>query len=198
MSESILNALIHLFAIVANVNPEGVTAKGRKIVEAYLARYLKSEIIQEYLRLFDNYYEFYQRELDSDEVKDLKDNASLISFQITNVCAQIKTGLLRNERVIVFLQLLEFVYEDHVVTEQEFDFVKLVSKSFSLSESEFNNFRSFIFEGEPEKLDNDKVLVIDNQLREWSDSLALLMKKRKQISKNLTNISLSKICMERL
>jgi ABC-type multidrug transport system ATPase subunit len=179
MSESILNALIHLFAIVANVNPEGVTAKGRKIVEAYLARYLKNEIIQEYLRLFDNYYEFYQRELDSDEVKDLKDNASLISFQITNVCAQIKTGLLRNERVIVFLQLLEFVYEDHIVTEQEFDFVKLVSKSFSLSESEFNNFRSFIFEGEPEKLDNDKVLVIDNQLREWSDSLAWLMKKKK-------------------
>jgi len=179
MSESILNALIHLFAIVANINPEGVTAKGRKIVEAYLARYLKIEIIQEYLRLFDNYYEFYQRELDSEDVKDLKDNASLISFQITNVCAQIKTGLLRNERVIVFLQLLEFVYEDNVVTEQEFDFVKLVSKSFSLSESEFNNFRSFIFEGKPEKLDNNKVLVIDNKLREWSDSLAWLMKKKK-------------------
>lgn len=179
MSESILNALIHLFAIVANVNPEGVTAKGRKIVESYLARYLKAELIQEYLRLFDNYYEFYQRELDNEDVKNLKDSASLISFQITNVCSQIKTGLLRNERVIVFLQLLEFVYEDHVVTEQEFDFVKLVSKSFSLSESEFNNFKSFIFEGQPEKLDRDKVLVIDNQLREWSDSLAWLMKKKK-------------------
>ena len=168
MSESILNALIHLFAIVANVNAEGVTATGRKIVEAYLARYLKSELIQEYLRLFDNYYQFYQRELDSDDVKDLKDSASLISFQISNVCGQIKTGLLRNERVIVFLQLLEFVYEDHVVTEQEFDFVKVVSKSFSLSESEFNNFKSFIFEGQAEKLEKDKVLVIDNQLLEWS------------------------------
>ena len=172
MGESILNALIHLFAIVANVNSEGITAKGRKIVEAYLARYLKNEIIQEHLRLFDNYYEFYQRELDTDEVKDLKDNASLISFQIANVCGQIKKGLLRNERVIVFLQLLEFVYEDQVVTDQEFEFIKVVSKAFSLSESEFNNFTSFIFEGQPEKLEQDTVLVIDNQVRKWSDNLA--------------------------
>jgi len=51
MSESILNALIHLFAIVANVNQEGVTAKGRKIVEAYLLRYLNNEFIGEYLRI---------------------------------------------------------------------------------------------------------------------------------------------------
>ena len=178
MGESILNALIHLFAIVANVNSEGITAKGRKIVEAYLARYLKNEIIQEHLRLFDNYYEFYQRELDTDEVKDLKDNASLISFQIANVCGQIKKGLLRNERVIVFLQLLEFVYEDQIVTDQEFEFIKVVSKAFSLSENEFNNFTSFIFDGQPEKLEKDTVLVIDNQVREWSDNLAWLMKKK--------------------
>ncbi len=179
MSESILNALIHLFAIVANVNPGGVTVKGRKIVEVYLSRYLTNELIQEYLRLFDNYLEFYKRELDQEEVKDLKDSASLISFQISNVCRQIKKGLLRDERVIVFLQVLEFVYEDHVVTEQEFQFIKAVAQSFSLSESEFNNFRSFIFEGDPEKLESDKVLVIDNEVKEWSDNLAWLMKKKK-------------------
>ncbi|HAF29799.1 MAG TPA: ABC transporter [Bacteroidales bacterium] len=179
MSESILNALIHLFAIVANVNIEGVTAKGRKIVEVYLSRYLTNELIGEYLRLFDNYLEFYKRELDREDVKDLKDSASLISFQISNVCRQIKKGLLRDERVIVFLELLEFVYEDHMVTTQEFEFIKTVAKSFSLSESEFNNFKSFIFESDPEKLDKDKVLVIDNQVREWSDNLAWLMKKKK-------------------
>ncbi|MFO7827556.1 MAG: ATP-binding cassette domain-containing protein [Bacteroidales bacterium] len=178
MSESILNALIHLFAIVANVNTEGVSDKGRKIVENYLARYLKNELIKEYLKLFDNYHEFYQRELDADDVKGLKDNNSLIFFQISNVCRQIKKGLLRNERVIVFLQLLEFVYEDHIVTDHEFEFIKTVAKSFSLSETEFNNFKSFIFDGNPEKLDKDYVLVIDNQITEWSDNLAWLMKKK--------------------
>ncbi|HSH50308.1 MAG TPA: ATP-binding cassette domain-containing protein, partial [Bacteroidales bacterium] len=178
MSESILNALIHLFAIVANVNKYGVSDKGRRIVENYLTRYLNNELIKEYLKLFDNYHEFYHRELDADDVKGLKDNNSLISFQISNVCRQIKKGLLRNERVIVFLQLLEFVYEDHFVTDEECEFIKTVSRSFNLSESEFNNFRTFIFEGKPEKLEKENVLVIDNQVMEWSDNLAWIMKKK--------------------
>ena len=189
MSESILNALIHLFAIVANVNPDGISSKGRKIVEIYLSRHLKNELIKEYLRLFDNYLEFYQRELDSEDVKDLKDSDSLISFQILNVCRQIKKGLLRDERVIVFLQLLEFVYEDQIITEQEEEFIKVVSKSFNLSEGEFINFKSFIFEGNPDKIEKDKVLVIDNQVKEWSDNLAWLMKKKnikqEEVSKHL-------------
>jgi len=178
MSESILNALIHLFAIVANVNKDGVSDKGRRIVENYLSRYLTNELIKEYLKLFDNYHEFYQRELDADDVKGLKDNNSLISFQISNVCRQIKKGLLRNERVIVFLQLLEFVFEDHFVTDEECEFIKTVSRSFSLSESEFNNFRTFIFEGKPEKLEKENVLVVDNQVMEWSDNLAWIMKEK--------------------
>jgi len=178
MSESILNALIHLFAIVANVNKDGVSDKGRRIVENYLSRYLTNELIKEYLKLFDNYHEFYQRELDADDVKGLKDNNSLISFQISNICRQIKKGLLRNERVIVFLQLLEFVFEDHFVTDEECEFIKTVSRSFSLSESEFNNFRTFIFEGKPEKLEKENVLVVDNQVMEWSDNLAWIMKEK--------------------
>jgi len=178
MSESILNALIHLFAIVANVNKDGVSDKGRRIVENYLARYLNKELIKEYLKLFDNYHEFYHRELDADDVKGLKDNNSLISFQISNVCRQIKKGLLRNERVIVFLQLLEFVYEDHFVTDEECEFIKTVSQSFNLSESEFNNFKAFIFEGKPENLEKENVLVVDNQVMEWSDNLAWIMKEK--------------------
>jgi ABC-type multidrug transport system ATPase subunit len=178
MSESVLNALIHLFAIVANVNPDGITAKGRRIVESYLSRYLTIDLVKEYLRLFDNYYEFYQRELNSEDNDDQPENISLISFQISNVCSQIKKGLLRNERVIVFLQLLEFVHEDQVVTDQELEFVKTVARVFNLSDSEFNNFKSFIFDGNPDLLEPDKVLVIDNQIREWSDSLAWVMKKK--------------------
>ncbi|OFX88098.1 MAG: hypothetical protein A2W99_10880 [Bacteroidetes bacterium GWF2_33_16] len=178
MSESVLNALIHLFAIVANVNPDGITAKGRRIVELYLHRYLNADLVKEYLRLFDNYYEFYNRELRSDENIDISENVSLISFQISNVCSQIKKGLLRNERVIVFLQLLEFVHEDQVVTDQELEFIKTVAKVFNLSDSESANFKSFIFDGNPDNLEAEKVLVIDNQIREWSDSLAWVMKKK--------------------
>jgi len=38
MGESILNALMHLFAIVANAKEEGVSREGRVIVEGFLNR----------------------------------------------------------------------------------------------------------------------------------------------------------------
>jgi hypothetical protein len=63
MSESILNALMHLFAIVAMVDRKEATQKGRTIVKAYLERYLNKQLIIEYLKLFDNYQDFYKREV---------------------------------------------------------------------------------------------------------------------------------------
>ncbi|MCK7533957.1 MAG: hypothetical protein MZV63_24485 [Marinilabiliales bacterium] len=59
-----------------------------------------------------NNLHFYERELKSVDEGELSDENSLITFQITNICRQIKKGLFIEERMIVFLQLLEFVYED--------------------------------------------------------------------------------------
>lgn len=185
MSESILNALVHLFAIVANINVEGVSSKGKKIVKLYLQRYLSGALVDEYLSLFNNYYDFYRREIKDDSAKNQNESiVELISSQLTNVCEQIQKGLLRKERVIVFLQLLEFVYDDFVLTDEEAAFIEIVGKTFNLLPDEINDFESFIFSTNPEDLDKERVLVIDNQLTEWAENLAWLMKNRSQQSKS--------------
>ena len=62
MSESILNALMHLFAVIATVSDERVSDTGRKIVQSFLLRYInKKEIAEDFLGLFDNYIDFYKR-----------------------------------------------------------------------------------------------------------------------------------------
>jgi len=180
MSESILNALIHLFAIVAMVNRKGISEKGRMIVSMYLRRYLNEELTGEYLRVFDNYLDFYKRELLFEVKQDQKESDSLISFQITNVCRQIKKGLLRDERVIVILQLIEFVIEDNVLSPEENDFIETVARTFNISDSELNNIQSFIVEPESGKIEKDKLLIIDNQIKEWSENIAWFMDKKKK------------------
>ncbi len=180
MSETLLNALVHLFAIAANIKNEILTPKGRDIVNLYLKRYLSQELINKFLILFDNYYNFYKSDLTNSNKSSIR-KESIISIQIEKVCRQIKKGLLREERVIVFLQLLEFVYEEDI-TNEEIEFVKTVAKTFSFSDHEFQNFNSFIADGDPELLEKDKVLVIDNQLREWSGNVAWIMKKKEQQS----------------
>ncbi|MBS3806695.1 MAG: ATP-binding cassette domain-containing protein [Bacteroidales bacterium] len=177
MSESILNALIHLFAIVANIRAKDITQEEKDIVKAYLERFINQELLEEYLRVFDNYFEFYQRELREDSDTPVE-SYSLISFQITNVCRQIKGELLREERIVVFIQLLEFIWSDREITDGEIRFIKTVADTFNISESEYNNCKAFIFEGKPDNIDKDRVLIVDNQVREWSQSMYWMMKKK--------------------
>jgi len=184
MSESVLNALIHLFAIVAMVNKQGISERGRGIVRSYLARYLNEKLTEEYLKLFDNYVDFYRRELHVNVPVDQEEDSSIISFQITNICRQIQKDLLRNERIFVLLQLIEFVNEDDVVTSEEIAFVELVATTFNISETELTNIRSFILEPASDQLEKDKILIIDNQVREWSENIAWFMDKKKKKSES--------------
>jgi len=177
MSETILNALIHLFAIVANIRIRELSQAEKQIVEEYLERYLNRELINEYLKLFDNYFEFYQRELKNNTDTPVE-SYSLISFQITNVCRQIKKGLLRYERLVVFIQLLEFIRSDDEITDRELKFADTVADSFNLGESEVANSKALLFEGDPSKVEKEKVLIVDNQRTEWSESLNWVLRKK--------------------
>jgi ABC-type multidrug transport system ATPase subunit len=144
MRESVLHALIHIFAIISTVNPAGVTSRGKKILRGYLRRYLNQELEEEYFKLYENNLHFYDRELKAVEEGELSDENSLITFQITNICRQIKKGLFLEERMIVFLQLLEFVYEDGTVSEQESSIVDIVARTFNISHKEKANASAFM------------------------------------------------------
>ena len=183
MNESVLNALIHLFAIVAAVNRRKMSSVGREIVANYLRRYLNEELTEDYMKVFDNYHDFYTREIRTARESGNKLDKSLITFQITNVCHQIRKGLLRDERIIVFIQLLAFVNEDHRVTVKEREFISIVARGFSISDNEFSNIRAFILEDDIVNIEKNKLLVLDNQVREWSEDIAWFMtKKTRQIS----------------
>jgi ABC-type multidrug transport system ATPase subunit len=177
MSESILNALINLFSIAAILNVEGVSQRGRKVIESFLRRYLDDELTYEYLKVFDNYLEFYHHELKSPQDVNISENISIISFQIVNVCRKIKKELLRDERIIVFVQLLEFINEDNIVTPEELNFVRTVAKTFNISDLEFGNIKAFVLARTIEHIEQDNILIIDNQIKEWEDTIAWFMSK---------------------
>ncbi len=144
MRESVLHALIHIFAIISTVNPGGVTPRGKKILRSYLRRYLNQELKEEYYNLFEDHLRFYERELKGVGEGDLSDENSLITFQITNICRQIRKGLYLSERMIVFLQLLEFVYEDGTLSEQESSIIEIVARTFSIPGEEKVNAHAFM------------------------------------------------------
>jgi ABC-type multidrug transport system ATPase subunit len=162
MRESVLLALIHIFAIVSTVNPGGISSRGKKILRSYLRRYLNRELEEEYFALFENNLEFYSNELKSVDKEDLADDGSLISFQITNICRQIKKGLFLDERMIVFLQLLEFAFEDGQITDQERTIIEIVSKTFNISKKEYDNACAFMIGRHYDEVSPDCILLIES------------------------------------
>ena len=162
MRESVLLALIHIFAIVSTINPGGISARGKKILRSYLRRYLNRELEEEYYALFENNLEFYSNELKSVDTAELSDEDSLITFQITNICRQIKKGLFLEERMIVFLQLLEFAFEDGLVSEQEKTIIDIVSRTFNISKKEYDNACAFMIGRSYDEVTTDCILVIES------------------------------------
>ena len=154
MSERILQALMHLFAIIAKIDEVSEdteeekiqSTKGQKIVEEFLKTELSSEYIDKYLNVFSNYLVSTRGRIVSKK-KDRKRNA-LHSVKILRICTQINKELSQRQKVIVLVRIMEFILLDDEVTEREINFAETVAEAFHISTEEYERVKFFIeFEG---------------------------------------------------
>lgn len=160
MNESILRALMRLFAIVANVNKEGVSINAREIVKSYLSLQLSSSLVQEYLSLFEEYLLLHNKKSDDESKKERK-RTSLNSVKVLMICHEINEQLQQKDKIIVLIRLLEFIHEDHEVNDKELEFVKTVADTFNISEEEYYDLKAFIIDGREHIKSKRKLLYID-------------------------------------
>jgi ABC-type multidrug transport system ATPase subunit len=160
MNEFILNALLQLFAIIANVSEDGISFKARNIVKSYLSKHLSSNLIRKYLRLFDDYLKIHHPDNLSEEGGGGQTTISN-SLKVTEIGKAINRNLLQREKFIVFLRLVEFINEDEVMTKKELDFIRTVANTFNISGTEQSNIREFVLDSLSAKIATDKLLIVD-------------------------------------
>lgn len=175
MSESIINALMRLFAIIESIKDEEVDS-GNIIVKPYLERQLNNELAEQYLHLFLDYVEFYRREAIASQEEIENETKNII--QITKICQQLNKELLQHERFIVFIQLVELINADNKVTSKENDFMQLVALNFNLPKLESSDICSFILDPKIKEISKPNTLIIDNKVTEWPKEMAWMMKKK--------------------
>lgn len=164
MSESILKALMQLFAIIANVNKDGVSTKSRSIVESYLNLQLSKEQVEEYLTLFEDYIELYHGDVTKKDGTKVRKRTSSNSVKVLRICQQINEELHQDHKILALLQLLEFISYGEEITEKDLDFVKTVSDIFNVPEDEYFNAHAFSLESSIEKIPyKENVLIIDSK-----------------------------------
>ncbi|MCD6596545.1 MAG: ATP-binding cassette domain-containing protein [Bacteroidales bacterium] len=161
MNESILNAFLQLFAIIANVDKEeGLSFRGRNIVKSYLSQHLNSRLTNKYLRLFDHYIKLNTQNSSRDKASKTGTGQVINADKVSEICDEVKRGLVQREKFIVFLRLFEFINEDDVMTERELGFVRSVAKSFNIKDAVYKNTRAFIIDPLSKDVDKNNMLII--------------------------------------
>lgn len=157
MSERILRALMQLFAIIAKVDDieegslseEITSSKGRKIVKLFLRQELSPELVNQYLKQFDDFLNTHHGIQKKKDGK--KKRTSVNSVKILRICAEINEELTQRQKIIVLVRLIEFVHANENVYEQELEFVTTVADAFNVDKTEYQTIFTFV-EADPNKL----------------------------------------------
>jgi ABC-type multidrug transport system ATPase subunit len=140
MNESILNALMHLFALMAVLNEKKATERGRNVIIQFLEQHLPRLHADEYLKYFDNHVELYKKRLNK-ETAPAKPNY----HEVENICDQMNNNLNQTERYLAYIRLVEFVQEDGIINTMEEKFIHVVGNIFSIPEDEKETIKRFLF-----------------------------------------------------
>lgn len=161
MNESILKALIRLFAIVSDSANGNNSGNERAIVMDYLDRQFSHELVQTYTEYFDEQAKiFHQYKATLSDSN--RDHYRLIGEEkIEEFCNQLNVELETEQKMIVLIYLLDFINSDNKITRYEIEFVTSVAKYLKVKEDEFFDAKAFTFGRINEVPDKERLLFID-------------------------------------
>src|SRR4030042_998971 len=159
MSEKILKALMQLFAIIAR--PDSSRSDRKTVVKSFLNRQLNAELVQEYLGVFDEYYTLHQEKQKESSKRVFRISSS--SVRVLKICTAINEELVQPQKIIVLIQLLEFVKSDsQEITVQEMEFINTVAETFNIPEEEYQEIKDFVLFSFNQIPNSSQILLIDN------------------------------------
>jgi ABC-type multidrug transport system ATPase subunit len=163
MSETVIEALVRLFALISDSHDETViTSREKDVVKSFLSRQLGFELVKRYMDLFEEYLEFYNSEhLEKGTLRERK-HVSLNAMKILDICEKINKELQQRQKIYILVQLIDFVSFGEKITENELDFINTVAYAFNIPVAEYEAIRDFIINDLHDVKDKKKLLLISS------------------------------------
>jgi ABC transport system ATP-binding/permease protein len=165
MTESMLQSLMKLFAILATINVDATRIFSRNFVETYLKGQFSPKMVERSVSLFDKHME----ELSPIRSHDAGRRITLLSVKILMICNEINNELHLKSKFLILFSIIQFSkhFEAHSESRQEFretilDAVNTISEALLINASEFLNCRSFITEKFFKVPDRSSLLVVSS------------------------------------
>ncbi|MBN2612113.1 MAG: ATP-binding cassette domain-containing protein [Bacteroidales bacterium] len=159
MNESVLKALMRLFALVANVDADEQTSNERDIIIEFLQQQFSNELVKIYIEYFDKYVMLYQPVTENGQ--EALSKGKTIGERLKELCDQLNEELTREQKLIVLINLLDYIFEDRNLTEKEIWFVDNAAAYLKVDEHEFNDLKAFTFDQFDKVEHQENLLFID-------------------------------------
>ena len=142
MSEPILRALMQLFALISDIgNTDEISSREKNVVRAFLERQLNSELVEKFIRIFDEFLDLYVKREAIKEGSEGQSVAALKTMRIKKICEGINRELRQKQKIYIIIQLIDFISYGKDITENELDFLMTVALSLNIPENEYKNIR---------------------------------------------------------
>jgi ABC-type multidrug transport system ATPase subunit len=163
MSESILNALVRLFALIGDIHDDTlISSKEKEVVRSFLTRNLNNDLVTKYMKMFEEYLAIYNTNtIIKDSIEDKK-RTTLNSVRVLAICEEINQELRQEQKVYVIVQLIDYIALGQEISVNELEFLRTVSSAFYIDQNEYRNIENFIMGGVADIPEKTRVLVIDN------------------------------------
>ncbi|MBN2215265.1 MAG: ATP-binding cassette domain-containing protein [Bacteroidales bacterium] len=160
MNESIVKALMKLFALVANVNEEGQASNERDIVIEFLQQQFSTELVNVYIEYFDRQVLLYNPVTEED--KEAKRQGKSVDERLKEICNQVNEELQREQKIIILINLLDYINEDKKLTSKELWFVDHAAEYLKVEDHEYNDIKAFTFDRNNEIIHKENLLIINS------------------------------------
>ncbi|MBQ3658250.1 MAG: ATP-binding cassette domain-containing protein [Bacteroidales bacterium] len=161
MSDSILKALMRLFAIIA-ASKEKSEDGSLSVVESFLRHEVSQRLMEKYI---DFYKENYSQLLEKQAIaKKHQKFVASASTKILVICEAVNKELVQYQKVLILVRLLEFIKIDNSegISSLEQDCVMTVAQKFNVPANEYKLLTEYIFMSKNQIPNSENILVINS------------------------------------
>lgn len=168
MTESVLQSLMKLFAILATINIETTNIFSRNFVESFLKGQFSPRIVEKSIKKFDQYLE----ELASVRKQESNKRISILSVKILIICNEINNQLPLQNKFLILFSIIQFdkYFEANTKNKEEYrstilDAVDTIAEALLINESEYRNCSAFIKDRFFRVPDRSSLLIVNSMER---------------------------------
>ncbi len=161
MDESVLQALMRLFAVVASVSEEGYATNERDVLVEYLRRQFNHTLVEKYLNFFDQTIKEYHMDIQISSDSESEKRKEIIDTQ----CQKLNNELEQPQKIFILIFLLDFINKGDEITAGELDFLNTIVGNLRIKHDEHKDALALTFDKIDNVIHKSNLLFIDNETK---------------------------------